>query len=89
MEQENQGKITIQQGAKYGEAISWGPVLGEKEFLYFSEAEEAFQTISWQKAEEVCSQKLDESQAVLVRPYRKTADEEWNSSEEKILFIGR
>ena len=89
MKEQFQGKITIQQGAKYGKEISWGPVLGEKEFLYFSEAEEAFETISWQKAEQVCNTKLDESKAVLVRPYRKEQGNSWQSNEEKILFLGR
>lgn len=89
MEQQNQGKITIQQGAKYGEEMNWGPVLGQKEFMYYSEAEEVFESISWQRAEEVCNQKLDESQAVLVKPYKKEQGESWNSSEEKILFLGK
>ena len=89
MQQQNQGKITIQQGQKYGTEGNWAPVIGEKEFLYFSEAEEAFDDISWQIAEEISRQQLDESKSTLGKLCYRGDSESWEFSRENVLFIGK
>ena len=88
MEQQNQGKITIQQGDKYGLEPHWGEVKGEKQFLYFGEAEEALGTISWEIAEGLCEQKLDESKNILAKLWSRDENGNWIFSREDILFIG-
>lgn len=87
MEQKNQGKITIQQGTQQGENLAWSEILGEKEYLYFGEAKEAVEMITWHTAEEICNRKLEASPAILIKPWRKTEDNEWKSNEERVLLL--
>jgi hypothetical protein len=86
MTQFNQGKITIQQGEKDGENLKWGPVIGEKEYLYFGEAKEAAEMFSWQQAEDVCQMKLDASPAILVKPWRKK-EGLWDCKDERVVLL--
>ncbi len=85
MQQQNQGKITIQQGQKNGEELVWGAVVGEREFQYFGEAKETLETIDWETAEHICGRKLDDSYAVLFKVL-ESKEGKWHEREERILL---
>ena len=87
MEQKNQGKITIQQEEKQGDQLVYGPILGEREYLYFSEAKEAVESLTWEDAEEICNRKLDADPAILIKPWRRDTNGEWISTEERVLLL--
>lgn len=85
MHQQNQGKITIQQGEKKGDEIVWGAVVGEKEFQYLGEARETLEAINWATAEEICGQKLDDSFSILFK-LLENKEGKWQEGEERILL---
>ncbi|WP_207429357.1 hypothetical protein [Pedobacter sp. SYSU D00535] len=85
MQQQNQGKITIQQGQKNGEELVWGAVVGETEFQYLGEAREALNAINWETAEEICGRRLDDSFAILFKVLENKAGT-WKEDEERVLL---
>lgn len=86
MTQQNQGKISVQQGEKHGEQIEWGPVVGEKEYLYYGEATESVESLTWEDAEEISGRKLDASFAILLKSWLKDPDQDWLPREERIIL---
>jgi len=87
MEQKNQGKITIQQEEKQGDQLVYGPILGEREYLYFSEAKEAVEALTWEDAEEICNRKLLSDPAILIKLWQRKQDEDWHSTDERVLLL--
>ena len=85
MKQQNQGKITVQQGEKNGDELIWSDILGEKEFLYYGEAKEELESITWRDAEAICNRKLEDSHAILIKAWNRT-DMNWTFTEERILL---
>ena len=84
--QQPQGKISIQQGKKSGEELVWGNVIAEKEYQYFGEATEALEAFTWEEAEEVCKQKLDDSFAILFKLIRTGENNSSESVQERVLL---
>ncbi|WP_207533415.1 hypothetical protein [Desertivirga arenae] len=87
MEQKNQGKISIQQEEKRGDQLVYGPILGEREYLYFSEAKEALESLTWEIAEDISNQKLLPDPAILIKAWRKDESGEWRDHDERVLLL--
>lgn len=87
MEQQNQGKISIQHEERRGEEPVYGEVLGEREYLYFSEAKEALESLSWEDASEIANIQLNDDPAILIKLWRRDAGSDWNCTDERVLLL--
>ena len=85
MNQKNQGKISVQQGEKKGDEITWGAVSGEKDFQYLGEAKNAFEGLDWDEAEKICGRELDDSFAILIKLLHND-EARWVEIEERIIL---
>lgn len=88
MKQENKGKLAVYEGRKNGDDLVWSTdALGEKEYLYFGEAKEALENVSWAEAEHICNQTLNASHALLFKNFRKTEQNTWKKFDERVLLF--
>ena len=87
MEQQNQGKITIQKEENGGTEPIYGEVLGTNEYLYFSEAKEAVESLSWEDASEIASLQLDNDPAILIKLWRRDTGSDWKCTDERVLLL--
>lgn len=85
MIQQNKGKISIRHGKKNGEQLVWSDIIGEKEYLYPGEAREALEEVTWDTAEHICNQKLNDSYALLFELSAKK-DVDWEKLDERLLL---
>ncbi|WP_207420898.1 hypothetical protein [Desertivirga brevis] len=87
MEQKNQGKISIQQEEKQGDQLVYGPILGEREYLYFSEAKESLESLTWEDAEQICNRKLLPDPSILTKAWRRDESGDWQPHDERVLLL--
>jgi hypothetical protein len=87
MEQQNQGKITIQKEESPNNNPVYGEVMGEREYLYFSEAKEALESLNWEDAAEIASLELDNDPAILIKLWRRDAEADWKCTDERVLLL--
>jgi len=87
MEQQTQGKISIQQEQQRGDELIYGPVLGEREYLYFSEAKEAVESLTWENATEISKQQLQNDPAILIKLWQRRKGTDWHVTDERVLLL--